>query len=373
MGLVERVDAATDAALGRRVVGSVILIRKDGEEIYGRAAGLADREAGTPMRRDTLFRLASVTKPIIATAILKLADEGLIGLNDRVTRYLPWFTPPNPDGTPADLRIQHLLTHTSGLAYGNLPPDAAGGLSGPVQSLRATLEAIVRVPLAFAPGTGWDYGSSIDVLGGVLAAINGSDVEDAVARLVTGPLGMADTHFYVTEPERLATPYADGDPPVRMAEPHPLADLYGTTVFSPGRIFNPGVGQSGGAGMAGSADDVMTMLDTYTNRSGYLSPDMVSMALSNQIGDLPRREADAGKRFSYLGAVLADPAAARNPCPVGTVDWGGAWGHNWVIDPVNRLTIVTCTNTTFEGCNGAFRNDILRAVYGEVGGLRGPF
>lgn len=364
MSIMERVDAAIDAALGQRIVGCVIVINKDGEEIYARAAGLADREARMPMARDAIFRLASVTKPIVATAVLRLVDLGLIGLNDRVSRYLPWFTPANPDGSLADIRIRHLLSHSSGLAYERVPDDASAGLSGAINSLTETLVNIAKVPLAFAPGTGWAYGTSIDVLGGVLAAINGSSLEDAVGRYVTGPLGMTDTHFYVTDAARLAAPYADGRPPVRMGEPHLIVgdDGNGTT-FSPERIFNPAVPQNGGAGMAGTADDIMEMLEAYNSRPGFIAPETVAVALANQIGDLPRRENDAGKRFGFLGAVLDDPKAAGNPCPVGTVDWGGAWGHNWVVDPINRITIVVCTNTTFEGCNGPFRDDILRAVY----------
>ena len=294
MSLIERVDAAIDAALVQRIVGCVILINKDGQEIYARAAGLADREAGTPMQRDAIFRLASVTKPIVATAVLRLVDLGLIGLNDRVTRYLPCFTPANPDGSVADIRIRHLLSHTSGLDYANVPDDASGGLSGPINSLGETLRNIARVPLAFVPGTGWAYGTSIDVLGGILAAINGSDVEDALGRYVTGPLGMADTHFYVTDAARLAAAYADGTPPVRMGEPHviPGDDGNGTT-FSPGRILNPAAPQNGGAGMTGTADDVLKMLEVYNNRPGLLAPETVALALANQIGDLPRRAHDA--------------------------------------------------------------------------------
>lgn len=365
MSLSERVDAAVDAALGQRIVGCVVLIKKEGEEIYARAAGLADREANVPMLRDAIFRLASVTKPIVATAVLRLVDQGLIGLNDRVTRYLPWFTPANADGSLADIRIRHLLSHTSGLAYERLPTDASGGLAGITNALNDTLRNIAKVPLAFAPGTGWAYGTSIDVLGGILAAINGSNVEDALARYVTGPLGMVDAHFYVTDLTRLATPYGDGTPPVRMSEPYVIWDEQGggSTTFSPARILNPAAPQNGGAGMAGTADDVMKMLEVYNGNPGLLEPTTVKLAIANQIGDLPRRESDAGKRFSFLGALLEDPQAANNPCPAGTVDWGGAWGHNWVIDPVNRITIVVCTNTTFEGCSGPFRDDIVRAVY----------
>lgn len=366
MDISARVDAAIDAALVNRIVGCVILIKRDGEEIYARAAGFADREGGVAMARDSIFRLASVTKPIVATTVLRLVDLGLIGLNDRVTRYLPWFTPANPDGSVADVRIHHLLSHTSGLVYDLVPPNASSGTAGVVNPLKETLRNIAAVPLAFAPGTGWGYGTGIDVLGAVLAAINGSDVEDAVLEYVTGPLGMDETHFWVADPSRLAVPYADGNPPVRMGEPHVMRDADGDVVgnFSPGRILNPAAPQNGGAGMAGTADDVMKLLEVYNGNPGLLAPETVEMALGNRIGDLERREQDAGKRFGYLGAVLDDPVAAKNPCPVGTVDWGGIWGHNWVVDRTNGLTIVVCTNTTFEGCNGPFRDDILRAVYG---------
>lgn len=366
MSLNERVDAAIEAALVNRIVGCVILINKDGQEVYARAAGLADRESNVPMARDAIFRLASVTKPIVITAVLRLIDLGLLGLNDRVTRYLPWFTPSNPDGSTADIRIRHLLSHTSGLAYDRVPPDASSGTAGIVNSLKQTLTNIAKVPLAFAPGTGWDYGTSIDVLGAVLAAINGSDVEDVLAEYVTTPLDMADAHFYVTDVSRLTTPYADGNPPVLMSgEPHSMYDADGDVIgtFSPSRILNPAAAQNGGSAMAGTADDVMKMLEVYNGNPGLLAPETVDMALSNQIGDLPRRAHDAGKRFGFLGAVLDDPAAANNPAPRGTVDWGGVWGHNWVVDRANRMTIVVCTNTTFEGCNGPFRDDILRAVY----------
>jgi CubicO group peptidase (beta-lactamase class C family) len=116
--------------------------------------------------------------------------------------------------------------------------------------------------------------------------------------------------------------------------------------------------------MAGTADDVMKLVDSYNGGVAILKPVMIAEALANQISAIPRRPIDAGKRFGLIGAVLDDPKAARSPCPVGSVDWGGAWGHNWLIDPVNRLTIVICTNVAFEGCNGPFTEEIRDAVYG---------
>jgi CubicO group peptidase (beta-lactamase class C family) len=365
MELTERVDSAIDAALVSRIVGCVVLVRQNGREVYARAAGLADREAGRAMARDAIFRLASVTKPIVTTAVLRMIDRGLLRLDDPVTKFLPWFTPRAPDQSVPTVLIRHLLTHTSGITY-DVPATISAGLSGIATiSLEENLRRLANVPLAFAPGSGWAYGKSIDVLGGAIAEINGSSLEAAVEKYVGGPLGMKDTHFFVTDPERLAVPYADGSPPKRMGEPEGVVDESGgITVFSPGRIFNADAPQSGGAGMAGTADDVMSLLDSYNGSKPLLKPETIAQALSNQIGSVPRRPIDAGRRFSLIGAVVDDPIAARTPCPAGTVEWGGAWGNNWIVDPVNRLTIVICTNVAFEGCNGPFTEEVRDAAYG---------
>lgn len=362
MNIQSRVDAAIDAALGDRIVGCVVLVSQSGAQVYARAAGLADREAGRAMREDAIFRLASVTKPIVATATLRMADLGLIGLEDPVTAYLPYFTPASPDGAVRPILIRHLLTHTSGLTY-DVGPDISDGLSGPLIPLEENLRRLAVRALAFAPGARWDYGMSIDVLGGVIAAVNGSDLAGAVARHVTGPLGMTETRFGVADEARLAVPYADGRPPKRMAEPEVFHDPDGDTVFSPARIGQRDAPQSGGAGMAGTAGDVMLFMEAV--RAGeFLRPATREAALGNRIGTLERREKDAGKRFGYLGAVTVDPVAAQTALPVGAVDWGGAWGHNWVIDRASGTSIVVCTNTAFEGCNGPFRDEVLVAVFG---------
>lgn len=359
-----RLDAVVDAALGARIVGCVILVSEGGRRVYARAAGQADREAGSPMREDTVFRLASVTKPIVATAALRMVEDGRIGLDDPVSRYLPWFTPPSPDGTTNPILLRHLLTHTSGITY-DVPADVAGGLAGPLVGLEENLRRLARQPLAFAPGRGWAYGMSIDLLGGVLAAVTGGTLADAVAEAVTQPLGMIDTRFGVADPTRLAAAYADDRPPRLMAEPETVLDADGGgTVFSPGRIFRASEPESGGAGMAGTAGDVLSLLEAY-QRPGFLRAETIRAALANQIGDLSRRPQDAGKGFSFIGAVTLDPDAAGWPVPAGTVDWGGAYGHNWVVDPANGLSIAVLTNTAFEGCNGPFRLEVLKAIYGR--------
>ena len=357
MGLQNRVDGAIDAALGDRIVGCVVLVQRGGEPVYARAAGLADREVGRAMEVDAVFRLASVTKPIVAACALRMVDLGLLRLDDPVTKFLRNFKPCNPDGTQTDILIRHLLSHTSGLGY-----EGAGhysrGLSGPLLGFEENIGRIGEETLLFPPGTAWEYGVSIDVLGGVLAAINGSDLAGVVARHVTGPLGMVDTLFGVRDAARLAVPYQDGPPPLRMeGEVVVVGRDGGVTPFSVGRIFEPRAPQSGGAGMAGTAGDVMLLLEAL--RGEFLSPGLREAAWGNQIGDLVRWDS---KRFGFLGAITVEAGGA---IPAGAVDWGGAWGHNWIVDQATGTVIVVCTNTLFEGCNGAFREEVAGAVFGE--------
>ena len=367
MSLKSRVDAAIDAALVSRIVGCVVLVNRDGREVYARTAGLADREANRKLERNAIWRLASVTKPIVATATLKMMEAGLLGLDDAVEKYLPYFTPKSPDGVIRPITIRQLLSHSSGLAYETTPADVAPGMSGPYVSLEENLRRLARAPLSFAPSTGWIYGTSIDVVGGVIAAINGSTLEAAVKTYVVVPLGMADWGFTPTDPDRVTANYSNGEPPRPPIVPPARITMENSqgTGWEVDRIFRADAPQSGGGGSCGTADDVMKMLEVY-NGGAFLKPSSVEEAFTNQIGTLPRREADAGKRFTVLGAMNDDPKAAKSPCPVGTLDWGGAWGHNWIIDRTNRLSIAVLTNVTPEGCNGPFRDDIRDAVYGAI-------
>jgi len=289
MGLAERVDAAIDAALVNRIVGCVVLINQDGKEVYARTAGLADREANRKLERNAIWRLASVTKPIVATAALKMMDAGLLGLDDPVSKYLPYFTPPGPDGVVRPITIRQLMSHSSGLCYETTPADVSPGMSGPFISLEENLRRLAKAPLLFAPGTGWVYGTSIDVLGGVIAAINSSTLEAAVQKYAAGPLGMVDWRFTPTDATRVTANYANGNPPeAPITPPARLTEdnLQGTN-FHVDRIFRADAPQSGGGGSCGTADDVMKMLEVYNGHGTHLKPSTVAEAFKNQIGSLP--------------------------------------------------------------------------------------
>ena len=371
MNFEARLDRTIGNAIeGGRIVGAVTIVGRDGEIVYRKAAGQFDREAGVPMFPEAVFRLASVTKPIVATTALAMVERGLLGLDNAVADHLPWFRPKLRDGTQPRITIRHLLTHTSGMSYDlGTDPRVSGGLQATDMGLEENFALYAEtVPLAFPPGTAWAYGVSIDILGAAIARIHGATLADAVAHYVTGPLGMADTGFAPpADPARLAVPYADGPPGLRrMGDPETvIGPDGGQTVFSPSRIFNARAFQSGGAGAVGSADDLFRFFDSLRDRGGaILNPDIHAQAIMNQIGSLRRDPKDAGQRFGYLGAVVTDPAAARLPQAPGTIRWGGVYGHDWFVDFANGIVAVMMTNTTLEGCTGAYPRELTNAIYG---------
>lgn len=376
--LETRIEAAIASAIAdNRLVGAVALVARDGKIVCAHAAGFADRDAGSAMRADAIFRLASVSKPFVTVAALRLAARGAIALEQPVTRWLPAFRPALPDGSRPDITLHHLLTHTSGLSYRFLEPgggayhrlDVSDGLDQPGRAMEDNLRRLVQAPLVFAPGTAWRYSLGIDVIGAVLEAATGQTLDAIVRNDVTDPLGLVDTGFTVTDRARLAAPYADGaDGPVRMDSATsvtlPPQAGEGTVAFAPDRIFDPDSFRSGGAGMAGTAGDVLTFLEAIRTGGGpILTTDVVAMMLHDHVG--PQAETQGpGWGFGYGGAVLVDPAATGTPQAAGTLQWGGAYGHNWFIDPVNRLSVVLLTNTAFEGMAGRVVTEVRDAVYG---------
>jgi CubicO group peptidase (beta-lactamase class C family) len=369
MDLTTRLDTAIAKAIAeQRIVGAVTIVARDGEVIYRKANGHFDREANKPMFPEAIFRLASVTKPIVAATALAMIERDLIGLDNAVSDHLDWFRPKLADGSEPKITIRQLLTHTSGLTY-----DFRGDkqITGGIQATDLSVEEnfklyAARIPLIFEPGTGWMYGVSTDILGAVIERIHGGKLNDAVAHYITAPLDMKDTGFVVTDKSRLAPPYADGPPGLRrMGDPETVVYANGATnTFSPGRIFNRKAWQSGGAGGAGTADDLLKFFEAIRNRgTPILNPDSVAQAIQNQIGDLPQEAARVGQRFGYLGAVVVDPKAAGRPQAPGTIRWGGVYGHDWFIDFTNGITCISLTNTPIEGCDGEFPKEIARAIY----------
>lgn len=367
-------DTVIELALAaRRLVGVVVLVARDGQLVYHRAAGDADREMRRPMTEDAVFRLASLTKPIVSTATLALADRGLLTLDDPVRRWLPAFRPRTARGREPEITIQHLLTHTAGLTYGFMQPggdyDVAGvsdGLDAPGITLDENLRRIASVRLSYDPGSAWGYSIAHDVLGAVVAEAGGAPLPEIVAALVALPLGMRGTGFVARDPSRLVTPYADGDPlPVRMTDPYSLAyPRWGAIVrFSPDRALSARAYPSGGSGMVGTAADFLAFLEALRRRDEtLLRPESAVALTTHAVGTL---RSNPGWGWGFAGAVLLDPIEARTPQTAGTIMWGGAYGHSWFVDPHRRLTVVALTNTAMEGMAtaGTFPDELRDAVY----------
>jgi CubicO group peptidase (beta-lactamase class C family) len=370
-----RLDPVIDRAIAEhRLVGTVVLVARDGKVVYHRAAGLADREAERPMREDAVFRFSSVTKPFVSAAAMRLVEQGKLRLDDPVTKYLPDFRPKLADGTEPVITVRQLLNHTSGLTYGLAEPAShpyhalgvSDGLDRSGITLDENLRRLAKAPLGFPPGSAWRYSLAIDVLGGVMEKAAGAPLPQVVADTVTKPLGLADTGFVARDSARLAAAYVNAEPaPKRMTENMDVS-LGATAVrFAPSRATDATAFPSGGAGMVGTAGDVLTFLETLrTGGAPILEPATVATMMKDQVG-VQAATQGPGWGFGYGWAVLDDPAAAKTPQGAGTIQWGGVYGHSWFVDPTNRLTVVALTNTAFEGMNGAFTTQLRDAVYGR--------
>jgi CubicO group peptidase (beta-lactamase class C family) len=358
--LATRLDAVIDKAIAeQQAVGIVAMVARDGKIVYARAAGLADREAKIAAREDTVFRLASMTKPIVSVAALALIDQGKLSLDDAVTKYLPAFRPKTADGKEPVITVRHLLTHTSGLGYGFINPQyreagVSDGLAEPGRTAEENLAKLAAVPLLFEPGAKWHYGLSIDVLGEVVAKAGGGTLPEVVARLITQPLAMTDTAF-TADQARLAWPYVAAKPPARMTEPHEAVEGDIRITFSPARIFDPRSFPSGGAGMAGTAADYVRFLEGV--RTGVVTKQPFAQ---NQIGDIDGNFLGPGTRFGFGFGVITDAAAAKTERGIGTYSWGGVYGTGFWVDPSAKLSVVIMTNTAGQT---SLESDFSKAVY----------
>jgi CubicO group peptidase (beta-lactamase class C family) len=374
--LERNLDAALDTAVDRQqIVGGVVVVLREGAPVYRRAVGLADRENGRRVQVDTIFRLASITKPIVTVAAMRLIEAGKLDLDAPITQYLPDFRPKLGEREPS-LTVRQLLTHTAGLSYAHMQPvdgpylklGVSDGLDSPGLSFEEELRRIVSAGLFYEPGAQWGYSLGIDVSGAAIERVTGQPLPAAIEALVTKPLGLERTAFRAPSDQPLATPYADGTPPIRMSDPQvvPFFGLSGLS-FSPSRAFDESSFPSGGGGMNGTADEVARLLELVRSGGGsLLKPATTQAMLSNQTGNLPI-VLGPGWGFGFGGAVLLDPKAANTPQSIGTWMWGGVWGHSWFVDPLQKLVVVGLTNTAIEGMIGRFPIMVRDAVYASLG------
>lgn len=377
------IEKVTRQALNeKRLVGVEVMVSHRGQTVYHKASGFDDRENQRRLEIGTLFRLASVSKPIVTTAAMVLVQQSKLNLDTPVAHYLPAFNPRLADGRAAAPTLRQLMSHTSGLGYRFLEENADGpyaragvsdGMDNSGLTLAENIRRVASVPLLFSPGSAWCYSLGIDVLGAVIEQVQGETLDKAVKKLVTNPLGMHATGFSAAPDQHVAMAYVNGHP-----QPHPLregeyAAPFENTIgvcYSPARVFDAQAYPSGGAGMVGTASDLMRLLETLRRGGGeLLMPQWVEEMGRDQIA--PHEIPDTpGVGFGLGFSVLRDPQLAGSPESIGTWRWGGAYGHAWFIDRTRELSVVAFSNTLYEGMSGQFVNDLRDAVYRGLEGAK---
>ncbi len=352
-----------DADAGK-LPGSVLLVMRNGKLVYAQVSGEQNPKTHAAMQRDAIFRLFSITKPVVSVAVMKMVEEGRLMMNDPVARYLPELRElkvgvekTDAVGTPTlervaavrPVTVQDLLRHTSGFTYsypGRSPyreEYRKAGIESRDQDCGEFLKRLAGVPLVAQPATTWEYGVSTDVLGCLLEKLSGQNLAEHLQQHVLAPLGMNDTGFVVPKEkhERIAEAFEtdpDSKAPTNLPDPR-----------VPPKFL------SGGAGLLSTADDYMKFAEMMLNggqgkEARILSPKTVEYMLADHLVSL-RAAAPAspvlGPRPGYsfgLGfAVRTDLGGAGNPGSVGMADWTGAGGTGFWIDPKEKLAVVWMT------------------------------
>lgn len=370
-----------------RLAGMVGVIYRGGAVAYAEAVGQRDIEAHQPMTLDTIFRIASMTKPITSVAAMMLYEEGRFQLNDPVSRYLPELgamqvmvggTADAPVLEPAQrpITIHDLLTHTGGLAYGLVPQAStieAMYAAAKMMSFDETMaEKIVRLghlPLASQPGARWQYSLSTDVLGRLVEALTGQTLDVFFRERIFTPLGMADTGFAIpaSAADRLAALYTRGEDGLTVLN---------TPLTAP--PTQPPTLLSGGGGLVSTAADYLRFCQMLLNEGEVdgvrlLGRKTVELMTMNHLPEalippvvLPGTEAyTRGHGFGLGFAVLLDVAAAEIVGSVGSYWWNGAYETIFWVDPAEDLIALFLTQFT-PPMVYPLRREARVAVYGAI-------
>jgi CubicO group peptidase (beta-lactamase class C family) len=347
-----RLSAALQERIGGgHLPGAVALVARHGKVAYFEAFGARDPVSGAPMAKDTIFRIYSMTKPIVSVGVMMLWEEGRLLLNDPIEKYLPPFASPKVGVVEGEsmrlvaanrsITVQDLLRHTSGLTYefrGNTPVHKAY-IDAKTSRLKQTNEDQVAtlggLPLLHQPGTKWEYSRSTDVLGRLIEVVSGQTLGAFLGERIWGPLGMTDAGFSVAEKQhgRIAEPFAkDPDSNTDVA----LLDVKRTALF-----------ESGGGGMVSTTTDYARFCAMLLNNgrlggTTLLGRKTIELMTSDHLGSIPGNPEllPPGHGFGLGFAVRTSVGMAPFPGSVGNYYWSGAAGTSFWIDPAERLFAV---------------------------------
>ena len=372
-----------------RLTGWLAVVTRHGRVAHVGCGGQRDQEAGLPVEPDTLWRIYSMTKPIVSVAAMMLWEEGAFELKDPVARFIPAFADarvftggtslkPLTEPLTEPVRVWHLLTHTSGLTYGfhyAHPVDAIYREHGfewstpPGLDLAACCDVWAGLPLLFQPGREWNYSVATDVLGRVVEVVSGQPLDAFLAERVLGPLGMEDTAFWVREPDagRLAALYSP-DPQTGRALRN---DRMG------GDHLRPPDCLSGGGGLVSSAADYHRFTQMVLGGGEVGGVRLLGSRTLRYMGanhlpggaDLEQfgRPLFAEMPFDGVGfglgfSVVVDPLAGKTPCSPGELAWGGAASTAFWVDPVERITALFFTQL-LPSSTHPIRSQLRQLVY----------
>jgi CubicO group peptidase (beta-lactamase class C family) len=340
-----------------KLAGLLTLVARKGQVAHLEAFGQRNVAAGEAMTEDTIFRIYSMTKPIVSVALMTLYEQGLFQLDDPVSRFIPAWADLRvwSDGTPEaystqfperEMQIRDLLTHTSGLTYGFMgrhPIDALyrrrGVESEGAENLQEMIDRLSELPLMFSPGTRWSYSVATDVCGYLCEAISGQPLDELLRQRLFEPLAMVDTAFWVPEDKasRLAANYAwTRDEPLALFD-----DPAKSTYLTPPTFL------SGGGGLVSTASDYLNFILMLANRgelngNRVLGRKTVEYMTTNHLpggGDLASMGQKVFSEISYDGigfglgfSVMLDPARAGVVGTPGEHGWGGAASTMFFVD-----------------------------------------
>jgi CubicO group peptidase (beta-lactamase class C family) len=368
----DRLNRVTQAFRGfvdsGQIPGAVVLIARNDKVAYFQAFGFRDREQKIAMTTDSIFRIASMTKPIVSVGAMMLAEEGKLDIGAPVSKYLPEFkdlqvrveqvdpatgkkeTVMQPQIRP--MTVQDLLRHTAGLVYP--PPIGNGPVSDAYRdanvldrntTLAEMVTKISKLPLAHQPGEVWEYSVAVDVLGRVIEVVSGMDLDRFIEERVTKPLGMSSTGFYVREADRDRLAQPQIDPAIGNRPP-----LFDATQKP--KLF------SGGGGGVSTASDYLLFCEMLLHggklgNTRLLSQPTIGLMTSNALKPGIGYSAAALQRFGDIGPTPAmgqgfglgfavRTEAGQNPLPgsVGSFYWTGAYGTTFFVDPKQQLIII---------------------------------
>jgi CubicO group peptidase (beta-lactamase class C family) len=386
---LNKIDAFINEMISAgKIPGAAVLVAREGKIVYHKAFGLQDIEQSLPLDTNDIFRIASMTKPIVSVAIMQLYEHGLLRLDDPVSKYIPSFANPqvlenvNMDDTtwsarPAEreVTIHHLLNHTSGIGYSFAsrqlaPIYAKSGIPDLANPRDLTIEDVAdrlgSLPLMFDPGSKYTYGLSIDVLGRVVEVVSGMTLGEYIQKQIAEPLRMTDTKFFFTEDVagRLTTAYMY-NPRERKLTTTKTEGAQSTSdypVYGAKKYF------SGGSGLSSTPRDYFIFSQTILNGGIYngvriLKEETVALMTSDKLDSL--RWSDIST-FGYGFSIDRKRDSDGSPGPVTGLGWAGAFNTWFTINPNDNIVAIIMSQVLFNPYEQELVSNFRRSINSSI-------